>query len=172
MGNKAVAPVIYNVGNFSRPTGDKPALLSFDEVNTLFHELGHGIHGLFSNCTYRSLSGTSVARDFVELPSQIMENWAGDSEVIKSYARHYKTGEPIPDDLIEKIKNASLFNQGFATTEYLAASFLDMDWHTLTKAEEYDSHEFENKSMAKIGLIPEIVVRYKSPYFWHVFAGG
>jgi len=101
-----------------------------------------------------------------------MENWAGDPEVIKSYAKHYKTGEPIPDELIEKIKNASLFNQGFATTEYLAASFLDMDWHTLTDPEEMDPHEFENKSMARIGLIPEIVVRYKSPYFRHVFAGG
>ena len=169
---KNVPPVIFNVGNFSRPTGDKPALLSFDEVNTLFHEFGHGLHGLLSDCTYETLSGTAVARDFVELPSQIMENWAGDPEVIKSYAKHYKTGEPIPDELIEKIKKASLFNQGFATTEYLAAAFLDMDWHTLTEAEELDPHEFENKSMDRIGLIPEIVVRYKSPYFRHVFAGG
>jgi peptidyl-dipeptidase Dcp len=169
---KNIAPVIFNVGNFSRPTGDKPALLSFDEVNTLFHEFGHGLHGLLSNSNYETLSGTAVARDFVELPSQIMENWAGDPEVIKSYARHYETGEPIPDDLIEKIKNARLFNQGFATTEYLAASYLDMDWHTLTEAKEMDAHEFEKKSLDKIGLIPEIVVRYKSPYFRHIFAGG
>lgn len=167
-----VTPVILNCGNFSRPTGDQPALISLEETLTLFHEFGHALHGLLSDCTYPSQSGTSVPRDFVELPSQIMENWATEPEVMKSYARHYQTGEPIPDELIEKIKNAGLFNQGFATVEYLAASFLDMDWHTLSEAVEMDADEFENKSMEKIGLMPEIVVRYKSSYFNHIFSGG
>ncbi len=169
---KKVAPVICNVGNFSKPTSQKPSLLSFDEVNTLFHEFGHALHGLLSNCTYPKLSGTDVARDFVELPSQIMENWASEPEVLKMYAKHYKTGEPIPGELIEKIQASNKFNQGFATAEYLAASFLDMDWHSLTEIKELDPIEFENKSMEKIGMIPEIVVRYRSPYFRHIFAGG
>ncbi len=167
-----VTPVIINCGNFSRPTGDKPTLISLEEALTLFHEFGHALHGLLSDCTYPSLSGTAVPRDFVELPSQIMENWATEPEVMKSYARHYLTGEPIPDELIEKIRNAGLFNQGFATVEYLAASFLDMDWHTLTEAVELDADSFENRSMEKIGLIPEIVARYKSPFFNHIFSGG
>ena len=165
-------PVITNVGNFSKPTGDKPALLSLDEVYTLFHEFGHGLHGLLSNCTYETLSGTNVAQDFVELPSQIMENWVTEPKMLKIYAKHYETGEPIPQELVEKIKKARHFNQGFATTEYLAASFLDMDWHTLTEAEELDPVAFETESMNRIGLIPEIVVRYKSPYFRHIFSGG
>jgi len=169
---KKVTPLIYNVGNFSKPTADKPSLLSFDEVLTLFHEFGHALHGLLSDCTYETLSGTSVARDFVELPSQIMENWASHPEVLKTYARHYETGEPIPQDLIDKMKKASFFNQGFAAVEYLAASFLDMDWHTLSVPEEKDCLEFEEKSMNRIGLMPEIVVRYRSPYFSHIFAGG
>ncbi len=169
---KRIPPVIYNVANFSKPVGDKPALLSLEEVLTLFHEFGHALHGLLSECTYYRLSGTSVARDFVELPSQIMENWALEPEVLKMYARHYKTGEPIPDELIEKIRKARFFNQGFATTEYLAASFLDMDWHTLEKPADWDVLKFEEESMKRIGLIPEIVVRYRSTYFNHIFAGG
>ena len=172
VGGKSVTPVIVNVGNFSKPTGDNPALISFDEANTLFHEFGHALHGLLSNRTYPSLTGTSVPRDFVELPSQIMENWAAHPEVIKSYAKHYKTGEPIPDELIAKIEKSGHFNQGFATVEYLAASFLDMDWHTLTEPVEQNVTDFENESMTRIGKIPEIVVRYKSPYFRHVFSGG
>jgi peptidyl-dipeptidase Dcp len=167
-----VRPVIYNVGNFTKPTADQPSLLSMDEVNTLFHEFGHALHGLLSNCTYESLSGTNVPRDFVELPSQIMENWAFEPEVLKLYARHYKTGEPMPEELIEKIRKSQQFNQGFATTEYLAASFLDMDWHTLEKPFEGDVMAFENQSLNAIGLIPEIVSRYRSPYFNHIFAGG
>jgi len=167
-----IHPVIANVFNFSKPTGDKPALLSFEEALTLFHEFGHGLHGLLSNCTYKTLSGTAVPRDFVELPSQIMENWAGDSEVIKDYAKHYETGEVIPQGLVDKIKKSGHFNQGFATVEYMAACYLDMDWHTLTEAKEPDVKKFEAESMKKIGLIPEIVVRYKSPYFGHVFSGG
>jgi len=169
---KNVYPIVFNVGNFSKPTADKPSLLNFDEVLTLFHEFGHGLHGLLSKCTYERLSGTSVATDFVELPSQIMENWALEPEVLKGYAKHYKTGEPIPQELVEKIRNARLFNQGFATTEYLAASYLDMDWHTIKDEAEHDPVEFENKSLSRIGLIPQIVVRYRSPYFRHIFAGG
>jgi len=167
-----IHPVIANVFNFSKPTGDKPALLSFEEALTLFHEFGHGLHGLLSNCTYETLSGTAVPRDFVELPSQIMENWAGDSEVIKDYAKHYETGEVIPQGLVDKVKKSGHFNQGFATVEYMAACYLDMYWHTLTEAKEPDVKKFEAESMKKIGLIPEIVVRYKSPYFGHVFSGG
>ena len=169
---KDIRPIICNVGNFSKPTGDTPSLLSLDEVTTLFHEFGHGLHGMLSECTYERLSGTNVPRDFVELPSQIMENWATEPDMLKMYARHYKTGEPMPDDLIEKIKKAGKFNQGFATAEYLAASFLDMDWHTLTEPEKLDPIEFENKTFARIGLIPEVISRYRSPYFRHIFSGG
>jgi len=169
---KDIRPVIANVGNFSKPIGDNPSLLTFEEVSTLFHEFGHALHGLLSKCTYSMLSGTSVPRDFVELPSQIMENWAGDPEALQLYAKHYQTGEPIPQSLIDKLKNSSFFNQGFITIEYLAASFLDMDWHTLTEAEELDANTFEKKSLDKIGLLPEIIVRYRSSYFNHIFSGG
>lgn len=165
-------PIIYNVGNFSKPTADKPALLSIDNVNTLFHEFGHALHGLLSNTVYPTLSGTSTPRDFVEFPSQVMENWCMHPDVLKNYAFHYETGEPIPGELIQKIENSGKFNQGFATGEYLAASFLDMDWHTLTEAVEHDAIEFENASMNKIGLIKQIVPRYRSTYFNHIFAGG
>lgn len=171
-GGKKIHPVITNNGNFTKPTADKPSLVSSEDVSTLFHEFGHALHGLLSDCTYYRLSGTSVSRDFVELPSQIMENWAFEPEVLKVYAKHYETGEVIPQELIDKIKKASLFNQGFAAVEYLAASYLDMDWHTLTEAKELDVLEFETESLDRIGLIPEIVVRYKSPYFRHVFSGG
>ena len=167
---KNIAPVIYNVGNFTKPTADQPSLLSVDEVETLFHEFGHALHGLLSQCTYQTLSGTDVARDFVELPSQIMENWAFEPEVLRSYARHYQTGEPIPDALIEKIKRSGTFNQGFKTTEYLAASFLDMDWHTIEAPVEGDPLAFEARSMNALGLISEIVPRYRTPYFSHIFA--
>jgi peptidyl-dipeptidase Dcp len=169
---KDIYPVITNNGNFSKPTGGKPALISSEEVVTLFHEFGHGLHGLLSDCTYNRLSGTSVSRDFVELQSQVMENWAFEPEVLKMYAKHYETGEVIPQELIDKLEKASHFNQGFVTVEYLAASFLDMDWHTLTEAKELDADEFEEASLNKIGLIPEIIVRYKSPYFNHIFSGG
>ena len=170
---KDIRPVIYNVGNFSKPTGDKPSLLSFEETETLFHEFGHALHGLLSDCTYESLSGTNVSRDFVELPSQVMENWASEPEVLKMYARHYETDEPMPNELIEKIIKARHFNQGFETTEYLAASFLDMDWHTQTEPKcDLDTLAFENESLGKIGLIPEIISRYRSPYFQHIFSGG
>lgn len=169
VGDVFVTPLMYNVGNFSRPAGDLPALLSLEEAGTLFHEFGHALHGLLSNITYR---GNTVPRDFVELPSQIMENWAFEPEVLKSYARHYKTGEIIPQPLIDKIQKSGKFNQGFTTVEYLSAAFLDMDWHTLTDPAPVDAKAFERKSLEKIGLIPEIVVRYRSPYFAHIFSGG
>ncbi len=169
---KRILPVVYNVGNFSEPTADTPSLLTFEEVRTLFHEFGHALQDLLSDVTYESLSGTNVSRDFVELCSQIMENWAGEPEVIKTYARHYRTGEPIPQALLDKLKKASLFNQGFDTVEFLAACYLDMDWHTLTQPVEQDARAFEDASMKKIGLIPEIAVRYRSPNFAHVFSGG
>ncbi len=169
---KFITPIITNVCNFTKPTADKPSLLSVDEVETLFHEFGHGLHGLLSNGVYPSLTGTSVARDFVELPSQINENWALDPQVLAMYAKHYKTGEVIPQELIDKLKNSGKFNQGFATVEYLSAALLDMDWHTLTKANTIPVNEFEKNSMTKMNMIPEIVVRYRSTYFNHIFSGG
>lgn len=169
---KMVNPIIVNVGNFTKPTSEKPALLSIEEVETMFHEFGHALHGLLSKCTYPTLSGTAVPRDFVELPSQIMENWALEPEVLKVYAKHYQTGEVIPSELVEKIKNSRKFNQGFATVEYLAASFLDMDYHTLEDVKEIDPIKFEEESMKRIGMIPEIVVRYRSTNFQHIFSGG
>lgn len=171
-GGNMVTPVICNVGNFTKPTGDTPALISFEEASTLFHEFGHALHGLLSQCTYEELSGTDVPRDFVELPSQIMENWASEPEMLRMYAKHYQTGEPIPDELIQKLRNAGKFNQGFATVEYLAAAYLDMDWHTLTEPLEKDCNSFEEASLNKIGLMPEIVTRYRSTYFRHIFSGG
>ena len=170
IGGKIETPLVTNCGNFVRPTGDTPSLLNFDEVTTLFHEFGHGLHSLLSECEYPTVQ--NVATDFVELPSQIMENWATDPEFMKMYARHYKTGEPIPDALIEKIKASSTFNQGFMTTEYLAASILDMDWHTLDAFPAPDAPAFEAASLGRIGLIPEIISRYRSTYFAHIFGDG
>ncbi|WP_447635846.1 M3 family metallopeptidase [Flavobacterium microcysteis] len=169
---KRKAPVISIVCNFTKPSGDTPALLTFDEVTTFFHEFGHALHGLLSNVTYKSLAGTSVPRDFVELPSQIMENWAAEPEVLKMYAKHYKTGEVIPDALIQKLQKSGTFDQGFATVEYLAASFLDMDYHTQTAPIQLDANTFEKNSMKKIGLIDAIIPRYRSTYFSHIFSGG
>lgn len=166
------APVISIVCNFSRPSGNAPALLTFGEVTTFFHEFGHALHGLMSNVQYRSLAGTSVPRDFVELPSQIMENWATEPSVMKEYAFHYETGEVIPDALIEKLQKSGTFGQGFGTTEYLAASLLDLDYHTQKEAFTKGAGEFEEASMDKIGLIDEIIPRYRSTYFQHIFAGG
>jgi peptidyl-dipeptidase Dcp len=165
-----IRPIVVNVCNFTRPAGATPALLRLEEVETLFHEFGHGLHALLARIHYRSLG--DVPRDFVELPSQIMEHWALEPEVLRTYARHWQTGEPIPDSLIAKIKAAEKFNQGFATVEYLAASFLDMDWHTLTEVNGIDATTFERTALAKIGLIPQIISRYRSPYFQHIFSGG
>jgi peptidyl-dipeptidase Dcp len=167
-----VRPVIVNVCNFTKPTADAPSLLTIDEVETLFHELGHAIHGLLSQCKYQSVSGTNVLRDFVELPSQINENWAMHPDVLKLYARHYATGEVIPDALIDKIQKSKKFNQGFTTCEFLAAAILDMDWYTLQTAELQDVEKFEKAAMDKINLTYAIIPRYRSTYFTHVFGGG
>ncbi|MFA5326918.1 MAG: M3 family metallopeptidase [Prolixibacteraceae bacterium] len=164
-----ITPVVSIVCNFTRPAGDTPALLSFDEVTTLFHESGHALHALFTDGPYRRTAG-AVPNDFVELPSQIMENWAAEPEVMRVYAKHYQTGEVIPEALISKLEKSARFNQGFETVEYLAASILDMDYHT--KALTTDVPTFEKASMDNIGLIPEIAPRYKSTYFAHIFSGG
>ncbi len=166
---KRVDPVISVVCNFTKPTSEKPSLLSYEEVLTLFHEFGHALHGLLSQCTYGEISGTSVARDFVELPSQIMENFVPEPEVLALFARHYETGETIPAELVEKIIKSSYFNKGFEVVEYIAACFLDMDWHTMTDTTTIDVNEFERQSMQKTGLIPEIVERYRTTYFQHIF---
>ena len=167
-----IRPVIVNVGNFAKPTADRPSLLTLDQVGTLFHEYGHALHGLLSQCTYKSVSGTSVARDFVELPSQIMENWAFQKEVLADYARHYQTGEIIPDELVAKIDAAGTFNQGFMTTELAAAALLDLQWHMLDSVEGVDPMAFEAEACRKMGLIDEIIPRYRSTYFAHIFSGG
>ena len=200
-----IRPVIVNVGNFSKPADGKPSLLTLDEVETMFHEFGHALHGLLSQCRYKSVSGTSVARDFVELPSQIMENWAFRKEVLEGYARHYETGEVIPDSLVAKIKAVETFNQGFMTTELAAAAILDMKWHELNSipvcgascagrsascgssscangvekcgqaAKDYANAfvaAFEEQACKEMGLIDEIIPRYRSTYFAHIFSGG
>ena len=167
-----VAPVISIVCNFSKPTAGKPSLLTFDETTTFFHEFGHALHGLLSNVNYESLSGTSVYTDFVELPSKIMENWAAEPEVLKMYAKHYKTGKTIPEELITKLQKAATFDQGFATTEYLAASYLDLNYHSLTEPLTQNVVPFEKAAMDKIGLTNAIIPRYRSTYYNHIFSGG
>ena len=165
-------PMIVNVGNFTRPTGDTPSLLTIDETRTLFHELGHALHGFLTQTKYPSVSGTSVARDFVELPSQIMEHWAIEPEVMKMYALHYETGEPITDELIAKMQAASSFNSGFETVELVGAALLDMEYHMLTDYTDFEANTFEKSVADKIGLLPQIAFRYRGPYFNHVFSGG
>ncbi len=165
-------PVIINVGNFNKPTAGNPSLLSMDDVETLFHEFGHALHGLLSKAHYKNLSGTNTPRDFVELPSQFMENYAYEPEVLKTYAFHYQTGEVIPDELIQKINAAGKFNQGFVTTELLSASILDMDFHELTTAEGLDVNAFEAESLKKMGMIDEIIVRYRPTFYNHIFTTG
>ena len=165
-------PVIINVGNFNKPTAGNPSLLSMDDVETLFHEFGHALHGLLSKAHYKSLSGTNTPRDFVELPSQFMENYAYEPEVLKTYAFHYQTGEVIPDSLIAKINAAGKFNQGFVQTELLSASILDMDFHELTTAEGLDVNAFEKQSLEKMDMIDEIIVRYRPTFYNHIFTTG
>jgi peptidyl-dipeptidase Dcp len=167
-----VTPVITTNFNFAAPAGDGPALITFDDALTLAHECGHALHGLLSHVTYESLSGTAVPRDFVEFGSQIMENWMSEPEVLRMYAKHYQTGEVIPDELIDKLQASGTFNQGFETVEYVAASYLDMAWHSLTSPVERPARSFEQAEMNRIGLIPEILPRYRSTYFSHIFDGG
>lgn len=167
-----VTPIVTNNFNFPAPTEDGPSLLSFSESETMFHEFGHALHGLLSDVTYPSQSGTNVPRDFVEFPSQVMENWMSEPEVLKLYAKHYQTGEVIPDELVQKMNDANAFNEGFRSVEYMAAAYLDMSWHTLTSADGIEARAFEKEAMDKIGLIDQIIPRYRSGYFNHIFAGG
>lgn len=166
-----IRPFVCNVASFTKPVGDTPSLLTIDEVETLFHEFGHALHGLLTQCNYAGVSGTSVARDFVELPSQINEHWATEPEVLKMYAKHYRTGEAIPDSIIDKILEQKTFNQGFMTTELLAAAILDMNLHNLKDTADLDVVAYEKQAMDKLGLIPEIAPRYRTTYFNHIIGG-
>lgn len=167
-------PVIYNVCNFTKPAEGQPALISFDDVTTMFHEFGHALHGMFAHQNYPSLSGTNVARDYVEFPSQFNEHWALDAKVLKNYALHYKTGQPIPQPLVDKIKRASSFNQGYALTEAIAAAALDMQWHTLPAGTVItDADVFEKNALHITGLdLPQVPPRYRSSYFLHIWGNG
>jgi peptidyl-dipeptidase Dcp len=167
-----VTPIVTTNFNFPPPTAGGPSLIGLDNALTLAHEMGHALHGILSDVTYRSLSGTSVPRDFVEFGSQIMENWMGEPEVLREYAKHYETGEVLPDEFIEKLQASATFNQGFITVEFIAAAFLDMAWHLMEESEEQDARAFENAEMARIGLIEEIIPRYRSTYYNHIFSGG
>ncbi len=170
MNGNNVIPIITNVGNFTKPTGDTPSLLSQDEAETMFHEFGHALHGLLSECTYPSISGTSTPRDFVEFPSQVLENWVFAPEMLALYAFHYETGEVMPGELVAKIKKAGTFNQGFSSAETLSATYLDMAYHTITEPLKGSIDEFEKAAMTKIGMIEAIVPRYRTGYFQHAFS--
>ena len=165
-----VTPIVTNNFNYPRPTEGEPSLLSFREAETMFHEFGHALHGLFSNTTYQSQSGTNTPRDFVEFPSQVMENWMSEPEVLRLFAKHYQTGEVIPDALIKKMNDANSFNKGFTEVEYMAAAYLDMYWHTLKDTDKRDARKFETDKMKGLGLIDEILPRYRSGYFNHIFS--
>jgi len=167
-----VTPIVTNNFNFPAPTDESPSLLSLGEASTVFHEFGHALHGMLSDVTYRSLAGTATPRDFVEFPSQVMQNWIREPDILRMFARHHETGEPIPEDIIERIVASNKFNQGFATVEYMAASYLDMAYHTRDASEVVKPRAFESTAMTDIGLIDEIIPRYRSTYFAHIFAGG
>jgi peptidyl-dipeptidase Dcp len=167
-----VRPVILNVCNFSKPAAGEPALLSFEDARTLFHEFGHALHGLLSDVTYPLLSGTAVASDFVELPSQLYEHWLETPEILKKYARHYKSGEPMPQELLDKVLATRTFNQGFATVEYTACALVDLDIHSLAKADGLDVMAFERQSLDRIAMPAEIAMRHRIPHFQHLFSGG
>jgi peptidyl-dipeptidase Dcp len=167
-------PVVVNTLNIPRPAAGEPALVSFDNVTTLFHEMGHGLHGLFSNVTYPSVAGTNTPRDFVEFPSTFQEDWAIQPEILANYARHYKTGEAIPKELLDKVVKASRFNQGFDTLEYLSAAILDLEWHSLAPDQvPSDVEAFEAATLKKYGIdIAAVPPRYRSAYFAHIWSGG
>ncbi len=162
-------PIVYNVGNFPKPTANAPSLLSLDDVETMFHEFGHGLHGMLTQAKLRSQSGTNVDRDFVELPSQIHEHWALQPELLKEYARHYKTGEVIPNALVTKLTAAANHNQGFITTELVGAALLDLNWAALNPTGDVDVEAFEKQVSEKLGKPEQIAYRYRSPYFKHIF---
>lgn len=167
-------PVIYNVANFTKPAPGQPALLSYDDVITLFHEFGHALHGIFADQQYPSLSGTATARDFVEFPSQLNEHWASDPKVFANYAKHYKTGEPMPQELVDKIQKAKKFNKGYSMTELLSAALLDMNWHMLNASQlEQDVDKFEKKSLQRDKIdLSYVPPRYRSSYFQHIWGNG
>ena len=167
-------PVIVNVFNYQKPAPGKPSLISYDDVETMFHEFGHTLHGLFADQKYVSISGTNTPRDFVEFPSQINEHFVLEPEILKNYALHYQTKQPMPQSLIDKIKKASNFNQGYATTELVAAATLDMNWHTVTSDSQLiPVLDFENQALSKYGLlVPQVPPRYHTPYFAHIWGGG
>jgi peptidyl-dipeptidase Dcp len=165
---RAIPPIVVNTCNFVK---SDPALLSFDEARTLFHEFGHGLHGLLSKVHFPRLSGTNVARDFVELPSQIFEHWMEEPEILSRFAVHAETGKPMPRELLEKLVAARNFNKGFETVEFLASAFVDMDFHALEKAGHIDPPKLEADTLAKLGMPTEIVPRHGAPHFLHVFSG-
>jgi peptidyl-dipeptidase Dcp len=167
-------PVVFNVANFTKPAAGQPALITFSDVTTMFHEFGHALHGMLSNIKYPSISGTNTPRDYVEFPSQFNEKWALDPIVFANYAKHYQTGAPMPAELVNKIKNARTFNQGFGTTEYLAASLLDIAWHTIPPGTpQQDVDAFEAAALKKFNIaVPEIPPRYRTTYFSHIWPGG
>jgi peptidyl-dipeptidase Dcp len=167
-----VTPIVTNNFNFPSPTEGSPSLLSLTNAETFFHEFGHALHGMFSDVRYTSLSGTSTPRDFVEFPSQVMENWMRTPEVLGMFAKHHETGETIPQEVVEKINASAKFNQGFATVEYMAAAYLDMAYHVVDSTEPVEPRGFEDAAMTDIGLIEEIIPRYRSGYFAHIFSGG
>jgi peptidyl-dipeptidase Dcp len=165
-------PIIVNVMNFAKGTEGQPSLLSFDDARTLFHEFGHGLHGLMSDVTYRSIAGTAVVRDFVELPSQLFEHWLGTKEILTRFARHYQTGEPMPEALMAKMDAARTFNQGFESVAFLGSAIVDMDYHTLESAVDFDPSAFEASRLEAIGMLPEVGMRHRSTHFGHIFSGG
>lgn len=169
-GTKDVRPIVYNVGNFSKQTADSPSLLTLDEVETMFHEFGHGLHGMLTRTQYKGNAGTNVDRDFVEFPSQLHEHWMLEPELLKVYARHYKTGEVIPDELVNKLIESSKFNQGFVNTELAGAALLDIEWHKLNDGKDVDVAKFEANVSKKLGMPEEIGYRYRSTYFNHIFS--
>jgi peptidyl-dipeptidase Dcp len=171
MGTK---PVVFNVANFTKPAPGQPALLSFDDVITMFHEFGHGLHGIFANSQYPSLSGAATARDFVEFPSQFNEHWATDPKIFANYAKNYKTGEPMPQELVEKIKKSKTFNKGYDMTELVSAALLDMSWHSLgPDAPKQDPDKFEADALAKAKInLSYVPPRYRSSYFQHIWGNG
>jgi peptidyl-dipeptidase Dcp len=166
-----VRPIIVNVSNFSKGSGGIPALLSFDDARTLFHEFGHALHGLLSDVTYPMIAGTSVPRDWVEFPSQLYEHWLEQPEVLRRFARHYRTDEPMPEALLDKVLAARRFNQGFVTVEYTSSALVDLDFHLLPSADNLDVEAFEKASLSEIGMPDAIVMRHRTPHFTHVFSG-
>jgi peptidyl-dipeptidase Dcp len=167
-----IRPLIVNVCNFAKASGDEPTLLSFDDARTLFHEFGHALHGLLSAVTFPKISGTNVATDFVELPSQLYEHWLEQPDVLRRFALHYQTGEPMPEELLQRLVAARNFNQGFATVEYIASAVVDLDFHSLASPGEINSTDFETKALARIDMPDEIVMRHRPPHFAHIFSGG